>query len=62
MFINEILEIDNTKSYLWKEIKVGRVVTQNLNKSAAISLFQKKSHSFHPHFGLLAQDETDFML
>ena len=42
-FIDEILALDTTKSYLRKQIKVGRIVTQNLNKSAAISSFQKKN-------------------
>ena len=28
------MALDNTKSYLLKQIKIGRIVTDNLNKSA----------------------------
>ena len=41
--INEVLTLDTTKSFLRKQIKVERVVTNNLNKSSAIASFQKES-------------------
>ena len=42
-FIDEILALETTKSYLRKEIKFGRVVTNDLNKSAVVGSFQKKN-------------------
>ena len=41
-FVNGLLTLDATKSYLRKQIKAGRIVTQIL-KSAAITTFQKKN-------------------
>ena len=42
-FIEEILALDTTKSYLRKQIKEEEL--SDLNKSAALALFQKKSES-----------------
>ena len=41
--LNKVLALDFTKSLFGKQIQVGEVVTNNLNKSVAISSFQKKS-------------------
>ena len=40
-FIEEILALDTTKSYLRKQTKIERI--NDLNKSAALPSFQKKS-------------------
>ena len=42
-FIDDILTLEITKSCLGKQIKVERSMTQNLNESAAIALFQMKN-------------------
>ena len=39
-FVNGLLTLDATKSYLRKQIKAGRIVTQIL-KSAAITVIKK---------------------
>ena len=44
-FVKEILASDSTKSYLRKEqAKISRLVTNDLNKSAAMETIEKKSH------------------
>ena len=42
-FIKEILALDTTKSYLRKQIKIGRIKTGDLNKLIALASFEKKS-------------------
>jgi hypothetical protein len=43
-FFKEILASDSTKSYLRKEQdKISRLVTNDLNKSAAMETIEKKS-------------------
>ena len=45
--------IDSAKSYLRKQVEIGRTTTGDLNKSAALATFQKKSeksHIFLHHF------------
>ena len=52
--IDEVLALDSAKSYLRKQVKIGRTSTGDLNKSAALATFQKKSekcHIFQHHFG-----------
>ena len=52
--IDEILALDSAKSYLRKQVTIGRTVTGDLNKRAALATFQKKSeksHIFQHHFG-----------
>ena len=45
--IDEVLAIDSglnsAKSYLRKQVEIGRTTTGDLNKSAALATFQKKS-------------------
>ena len=41
--IDEIMHSDSSKSYIRKENKLSRVVSKNVNKSAAIHIFEKKS-------------------
>ena len=41
--VGEVLAMDTAKFYLRKEIKIGRVVTNDLNKSSAMATFQKKN-------------------
>ena len=51
---DEVLALDSAKSYLRKEVKIGRTTTRDLNMSAALATFQKKSeksHIFQYHFG-----------
>ena len=51
--VNEVFEFDKGKSYLRKESRLSQLVTKDLNKSAAVSIFEKqceeKSH-FPTHF------------
>ena len=50
--IDEVLALDSAKSYLRKQVEIGRTTTGDLNKSAAT--FQKKSEKsciFLHHFG-----------
>ena len=56
-FIGKILALDATKSYLRKQIKVGRIVIQTL-RSAAITTVLKKTQVFQPHSTYPAQNET----
>ena len=51
---NEVLALDSAKSYLRKQVTIGRTATGDLNKSAALATFQKKSEKsliFQHHFG-----------
>ena len=41
--IDEVLALDSAKSYLRKQVTIGRTATRDLNKSAALATFQKKS-------------------
>ena len=41
--IDEIMRTDSSKSYIRKKNKLSRVVSKNVNKSAAIQTFEKKS-------------------
>ena len=41
--IDEVLALDSAKSYLRKQVTIGRTATGDLNKSAALATFQKKS-------------------
>ena len=41
-FIQEVFELDTTKSYLRKQVYIGRVMTNKLNQSASIAAFQQK--------------------
>ena len=48
-----VLALYSTKFYLRKNVKIGRTTTGDLNKSAALATFQKKSkksHIFQYHF------------
>jgi hypothetical protein len=38
-----VLALCSTKFYLRKKVKIGRTTTGDLNKSAALATFQKKS-------------------
>ena len=52
--IDEVLALDYAKSYLRMQFEIGRTATGDLNKSAALATFQKKSeksHIFLHHFG-----------
>ena len=52
--IDEVLALDSAKSYLRKQVTIGRTATGDLNKSAALATFQKKSKKsliFQHHFG-----------
>ncbi len=52
--IDEVLALDSAKSYLRKQVEIGRTTTGDLNKSAALATFQKKSEKsriFLHHFG-----------
>ena len=40
--IDEVLALDSAKSYLRKQVEIGRTTTGDLNKSAALATFQKK--------------------
>ena len=40
--IDEVLALDSTKSYLRKQVTIGRTVTGYLNKSAGLATFHKK--------------------
>ena len=42
-FTEEIFALDTKKSYLRKQIKIERIMTVDLNRSAALALFQKKT-------------------
>ena len=46
-FIDEVLALDSAKSYLRKQVTIGRTVTGDLNKSADLATFQKKSETSH---------------
>ena len=48
--IGEVLALDSTKSYLRKQVTIGRTATGDLNKSAALATFQKKSEKTMSHF------------
>ena len=41
--IDEVLALDSAKSYLRKQVTIGRTATGDINKSAALATFQKKS-------------------
>ena len=41
--IDEVLALDSAKSYLRKQVTIVRTATGDLNKSAALATFQKKS-------------------
>ena len=41
--IDEVLVLESAKSYLRKQVTIGRTATGDLNKSAALATFQKKS-------------------
>ena len=41
--IDEVLALDSAKSYLRKQVTIGRTATGDLNKSAALAKLQKKS-------------------
>ena len=41
--IDEVLALDSAKSYLRKQVEIGRTTTGDFNKSAALATFQKKS-------------------
>ena len=41
--VDEVLALDSVKSYLRKQVEIGRTTTGYLNKSAALATFQKKS-------------------
>ena len=41
--IDEVLALDSAKSYLRKQVEIGRTTTGDLNKSAVVATFQKKS-------------------
>ena len=41
-FNEEILALDDTKSYLSKLIEIGKIVTDNLNESVSLESLQKK--------------------
>ena len=45
--IDEVLALDSAKSYLRKQFEIGRTATGDLNKSAALATFQKKSEKSH---------------
>ena len=50
-----------TKSYLRKQIKIGKIKTDDLNKFAALASFLKKMEEklhFQPHFGFPAPIEV----
>ena len=49
--IQEVFELNTTKSYLRKQVYIGRVVTNNLNQSASIVAFQQKNEK-KSHFSL----------
>ena len=52
--IDEVLALDSAKSYLRKQVEIGRTTKGDTNKSAALATFQKKSeksHIFLHHFG-----------
>ena len=40
--IDEVLTPHSAKSYLRKQVEIGRTTTGDLNKSAALATFQKK--------------------
>ena len=40
--IDEVLVLESAKSYLRKQVTIGRTATGDLNKSAALATFQKK--------------------
>ena len=51
---DEVLALDSTKFYSRKEVRIRRRTTRDLNMSAALATFQKKSeksHIFEHHFG-----------
>ena len=41
--IDEVLALDSAKSYLRKQVEIGRTTTGDLNRSAVLATFQKKS-------------------
>ncbi len=41
--IDENLALDSAKSYLRKQVEIGRTTTGDLNKSAVVATFHKKS-------------------
>ena len=41
--IDEVLALDSAKSYFQNQVTIGRTATGDLNKSAALATFQKKS-------------------
>ena len=43
MTIDEVLALDSAKSYMRKQVEIGRTTTGYSNKSAALATFQKKS-------------------
>ena len=40
--VNEVFEFDKGKSYLRKESRLSHLVSKDLNKSAAVSTFEKE--------------------
>ena len=50
-FTEKIFALDTKKSNFRKQIRIGRIKTVDLNRSAALALFQKKNHIFQPYFG-----------
>ena len=40
--IDEVLALDSAKSYLRKQVTIGRTATEDLNKSAALAKFERK--------------------
>ena len=49
MTIDEVLALDSAKSYMRKQVEIGRTTTAYFNKSAALATFQKKSEKMS-HF------------
>ena len=52
--IDEVLARDSAKSYLRKQVEIGKTTTGDFNKSAALATFQKKRKKgriFLHHFG-----------
>ena len=45
--IDEVIALDSAKSYLRKQVIIERTVTGDLNKSADLATFQKKSETSH---------------
>ena len=45
--IDEVIALDSAKSYLREQVIIERTVTGDLNKSADLATFQKKSEKSH---------------